>query len=463
MLPRILSFVDIETTGTSIAYSRIIEIGILRFEQERLVEEFSTLINPLTRIDPYIEKLTGISQFELEKAPVFEEVKDKILEILSDSIFVAHNVRFDYGFIRNEFKRVGIPFFLKQMCTVKLARRLYPGYSNYNLDNLIENFHLKCKNRHRALDDAKVIYQFYIKSLKDIENENLEKAINIVMKRPSIPLGISEKELDRLPESCGVYLFYGSEDTPIYIGKSLNIRDRVLSHFSGDHLSSKEMNISRQIKRIDVIKTAGELGAFLLESKLIKKYLPLYNRQLRFAGKMIALEKGVNKDGYNIILEKTIDEIEPQQLEKIVGVFRTKKQIKDFFFDLAPKYNLCYKLLNIEKTDRYCFAYHLGKCFGACRGKENRLKYNLRFDEAFYKLKIKSWPFNSPIIIKETGDLEEYFIVDKWCYLGSIKNHQDGEREKLNYKFDYDTYKILRKYLEKPKNLRNIKTKELFL
>lgn len=182
MLPTKLSFVDIETTGTSIFSDRIIEICILRVENNHLVREFSTLVNPETRIDPFIEKYTGISSEELEDAPLFYKIKDEILEHLSESIFVAHNVRFDYGFVRNEFSRVGLKFSSKHLCTVKLARLLYPGFKRYNLDSLIERHQLEIKSRHRAYDDTKAIWDFYKKSYDSIDSKKFIKAINIVLR-----------------------------------------------------------------------------------------------------------------------------------------------------------------------------------------------------------------------------------------------------------------------------------------
>lgn len=458
MYPTKLSFVDIETTGTNITHGRIIEIGILRIENNRLIKKYHSLINPQIRIDPFIEKLTGITQHVLDSAPLFEDIHEEIMELLADSVFVAHSVRFDYGFIRNEFKRLGKKFFLRQLCTVKLARLLYPGIKKYTLDSIIENFGIECRNRHRAIDDANVIYYFYRKSQKEIKKEIFSKAINTAMKRSSIPLGISEKELDSLPENCGVYVFYGQEDAPIYIGKSLNIRDRVLSHFASDHLSVKEMKIAKELKRIDVKETVGELSARLLESALVKKYLPIYNRQLRNVHKMIALKKIINKDGYNSVEIIGLDTVDINNIKDIIGVFRSKKQIKNCFFSLAQKYNLCYKLLGLEKTDKYCFAYHLNRCFGACKGLEKKIKYNLRFDEAFYNLKIRSWPFTGPIVIKEKGDKEESHLIDKWCYLGKINSRLTKLNSNRKYIFDYDVYKIINKYLGKKDNLKNITT-----
>lgn len=183
-----LSFVDIETTGTSPLYNRIIEIGIVRVDRGKISREYSTLINPQMHIDPFIEALTGISKEDLVDAPTFEDVRSDILEVIDGSIFVAHNVRFDYGFIRNEFKRFEDVFAQKHFCTVKLARHLYPGFKNYNLDAIIERHGIVCKNRHRALGDAKAICDFYFQSIKELGKEKVVHAVGLAMKRPSVPV-----------------------------------------------------------------------------------------------------------------------------------------------------------------------------------------------------------------------------------------------------------------------------------
>lgn len=459
MLPTALSFVDIETTGTNPVSGRIIEIGILRVEENRLVKTYKTLINPQRYIDPFIQNLTGITQETLENAPTFEYIKDEILEILQGSIFVAHNVRFDYGFLRNEFKRFGHSFSAKHFCTVKLARLLYPGFAKYNLDSIIERFSIACENRHRAFDDAKVLWDFYQKAMQEKPADIFTKAVNIALRRPSIPLGISQEVLDTLPESPGVYIFYGENGMPLYIGKSINLRDRILSHFSSDHLSSTDMKISQQIKSIETIETAGELGALFLESTLIKKHQPLFNRKLRLSRKLIALRKIQTPVGYQTIEYIDAHSVTMDQLENIVGIFSSNRQIKDFLYELCKEYGLCPKLFGLEKGTGECFSYHLEQCRGACIGKVSSLAYNLKFDEAFYRHRIRPWPFSGPILIKEKGESEEHFVVDKWCLIGSLKSEQDRIDElQQEYQFDYDAYKILRQFLRTEQNLRKVHT-----
>ncbi len=458
MLPKSICFIDTETTGLNASYNRIIEVGVLKVVDGELVKEFKTLINPQTYLDPFIQSMTGINPQALEKAPTFDEIKDELAALLEDSIFVAHNVRFDYGFIRNEFKRSGIKFSSKHFCTVKLARLLYPNQKRYNLDAIIENFNIKCVNRHRAFDDAKVLWEFYKKSQESIKPELFEQAVGIVMKKPTLPGAIDPAFFDTIPENPGVYIFYGENGSVLYIGKSINIRDRVLSHFSNDHLSSTDMKISREVRSIEFIETAGELGALLLESTLIKEQKPLFNRLLRESRKMPILLKTTDDKGFNSVEIKVLSEVEISEIENILGVFKSIKQTKEFLHKVAKEYSLCPRLLGLDKGKGLCFYFHLGQCKGACNGEEISLKYNLRFDEGFYNKKIRPWRFDSPIIIKELGDRQESHLVDKWCYLGSIKDESfDIESLKKEYRFDFDTYKILNKFIMDPKNEKKIK------
>jgi DNA polymerase-3 subunit epsilon len=217
------------------------------------------------------------------------------------------------------------------------------------------------------------------------------------------------------------------------------------------------MKIAQQVTRIETIETAGELGALFLESTLVKKYQPLFNRKLRHARKLIGLQKVVTLQGYQTITQVDAHTVTIDQLENIVGIFTSARQIKDCLYELAKQYSLCPKLLGLEKGKGECFSYHLEQCKGACIEKVTPLFYNLKFDEAFHKSRIKPWPFKGPIVIKEKGEHEEHFVVDKWCLLGNIKNPQDQlENLKQEYVFDFDLYKILRQFLRSETNLKKI-------
>lgn len=493
MLPTKLAFVDIETTGGRTSYDRIIEIGIVRVENDQVIDTYSTLINPHSHIPPEISQMTGIRESDVLNAPTFREVAADIIERLKDYTFVAHNVRFDYGFIKAEFARLGATYTSKHFCTVKLSRALYPSYPRHNLDSIIERFNLTCENRHRALDDALAICTFYHKAKNQIEEQLFTDAMNRVMKKTYLPLKLDPSILETLPESPGVYIFYGpqpgqsgeaaceqsetrvdgskterqkmipvSDQVPLYIGKSINIKERVLSHFSGDIHSPLEMKITQQIESLETIQTAGELGALFLESQLIKKMLPLYNKMLRHKHELVSIRQRTNDEGYYLAELDTITSPDTSDMGSFLGFFRSRKQAKDFLASVSREHELCEKLLGLEKTTSSCFGYRLERCKGACVKKEKALNYNLRFLTAFGRTKIKSWPYPGAIIIEERQELDgktEYFLVDKWCFLGTVSLDSNGSFKETSqpYSFDLDTYKILVRYLNSPKNEKRVR------
>ncbi len=448
MLPSKLSFIDVETSGSSPVSDRVVEIAIIKVENGEIIKRFESLVNPEKPIHPFTTYLTGITQEEVDEAPTFSEISDEVYEILEGSVFVAHNVRFDYGFVRNELGRMGHTFSTKQLCTVKLARRLYPGFKRYSLDSIIERHNIKCSARHRAMGDTEVIYHFFNKAVKEHGGEIVAQEIGKSMKRPSTPIRMSQAKLDAIPETSGVYIFRDAKNAPLYVGKSVNLRNRVLSHFSADYLTQTDAKLAREACDIEIITTVGELSALLKEASLVKEIQPLYNRQLRRMTKMIAIIEG-EQDGYKSVYMEQITEVSTDKISKVLGVFRSQKQAKEFIRTLSKENCLCDKYLGLEKTNGSCFAYQLNKCKGACVAEENVLSYNIRFIQAVSKYKVKSWPFKGPVIIKEQGeDGEEGYIVDKWCLLGKVSGDSPQLEEK-NYSFDYDTYKILKRFLLK--------------
>nr|MBP9691545.1 GIY-YIG nuclease family protein [Candidatus Woesebacteria bacterium] len=337
------------------------------------------------------------------------------------------------------FRRYHQDLKLKQLCTVRLSRALYPEHRHHNLDAIVSRFGFEVQHRHRAFDDAEVLWKLFQAIEMQHPSEKVQSTLKRLIQTPSVPSKLPLAAIEMLHEGPGVYIFYGETDLPIYIGKSKNVRKRVLSHFSSDHTSSKEMDISKQIKRIEIIKTAGELGALLKESELIKKLKPVYNHMLRKNQTRTILRKTTNKDGYSCVEIDRVKQIAPTESSEILGIYHTKKQAKEVLQEQAEKYHLCQKLLGIESGTGPCFGYKIESCLGACIGSEKPLRYNIRFIEAFGNRIIKKWPFDGPIQIHEEDPIEgltQDFVIDNWC-------HANGESQI----FEYDMYKILVKYL----------------
>ena len=258
-----LAFVDIETTGSHFERDRITEVGIKTLYPDR-VEVWESLINPQTFIPGNIQRLTGIAPAMVENQPDFSELAQELGRQLENKIFVAHNARFDYGFLKASFKRVGIDFKPKVLCTVKLSRLLFPEQSRHNLDTLIQVHRLKVNSRHRALGDADLLLQFWKICEQQFGMQKLLTAIDQLTGSASLPPYIDQALIDQIPDVAGVYILYAENKFPLYIGKSINMRSRVLNHFQGALTNRKEMKLALQVKDIDWIETSGELGALLL-------------------------------------------------------------------------------------------------------------------------------------------------------------------------------------------------------
>ena len=443
-----LAFVDLETTGATASQDRITEIGIILVD-ENGVEEWSTLVNPETHISGFIENLTGISNDMVADAPRFGDIASRVFKMLEGRVFVAHNARFDYAFLKQSFLREGIDFSAKTLCTVKLSRRLYPGHPRHNLDSLIERHGLKVEGRHRALADAQLIYQFWNKIQATIPQESIHSAVKALLGRPSTPTHLDLTMIDGLPESPGVYLFYGENDLPLYVGKSVNIRQRVMSHFTADVTSAKEMSLSQQVRRIEHIKTGGEIGALLKEAALVKKLQPTHNRQLRRNNELCSIQLQETSEGLQVHVAYA-NELDFATTSNLYGLFKSKREALKALTAIAEEHSLCKALIGLEKikAGSPCFGRQLKKCRGACIGDEPRLAHDARLLAGLGKLKIKTWPFDGPAYLQEG---EEILLIENWAYLGSARSEEDVWKlmDGRSARFDKDTYKILLRTLGK--------------
>ena len=269
-----LVFVDIETNGLNHIRGRVIEVAAIRVEPAsdgsgpKVTRTFSQLIDPGTELPAFITSLTGITASDLKGAQSFHQVAHELHDIMSGAIFVAHNVRFDYSFLKAEFKRCGLNFLPKQLCTVKLSRALYPDQKSHKLQSLIERHGFSYQSRHRAYDDAHILWQFMQLVHQRFPSKVINSAVKRQIRNPAIPKDIPPELVRDLPEATGVYIFEDENGNPLYIGKSINIRKRVLQHFGHDHDDTKEFKIAQTIKHVSFQITDGELAALLLESRL---------------------------------------------------------------------------------------------------------------------------------------------------------------------------------------------------
>lgn len=275
-----IAFVDLETTGGSVAEHRITEIGIVQVAPGG-VSHWSTLVDPQQSIPPFIQSLTGITDDMVRGAPTFASLAGELSERLKGRLFIAHNASFDRGFLRGEFQRAGLAFNPDVLCTVKLSRALWPHEKRHGLDALIERHALQPLARHRALADADLLWQFWQRLHGVWAPEILRAQIERTVRRYRIAGDITEDVIDAAPAGHGVYAFFDASDAPLYVARSVRLRQRVRTHLTGERRSARELRIGEQVRRVKWLATGGELGALLTEAQWLAALRPLHNRQPR--------------------------------------------------------------------------------------------------------------------------------------------------------------------------------------
>ena len=450
-----IAFVDLETTGTIASDDRITEVGIVRVDAGVHVSEWSSLVNPGCSIPPAIQALTGITNAMAATAPTFAQIADAVATQIADCIFVAHNARFDYGFLKHEFGRLRRSFSAKVLCTVKLSRRLYPQLGRHNLDTIIERHGLCPENRHRALGDARVLWQFVQTLYRDKPADEIDGVIARILKTPSLPPQLPADALAQLPEAPGVYRFYGLNPLPLYVGKSINLRERVAAHFSSDYRSANDARLSAEITRIEAEETAGELGALLRESQLIKTLLPAYNRRLRRRpghGRHRA-GAGTCGTGVSSVPRRSIR----AQWMGCTGRFRRAPRHARHCAMSQRAPGCAGAQLGLERRVGPCFARQVRRCDGACVGAQTREAHAARLREALASYALQRWPHPGMVAVKETDcwvERTDVHVFDQWCWLGTA--HDDASFGALveappRGEFDLDIYRLLVKHLPRLK------------
>ncbi len=460
MKDKIFSLLDIETTGGSARDQKIIEIAVIQVLNGKVINTYEQLINPLRSLDPFIVSLTGIHPHMLANAPTFDAIAENLYTLLDGTIITAHNAPFDYSFLKAEFSRVGMTLHTDVLCTVRLSRKLFPELPRHGLDLIIEHFGFEIAHRHRAMGDTLALQQLFEILPKYHTEEKIISVLEGLLKKHVLPSNIPEEKLKALPDTHGVYVFYGERGDCLYVGKSIHMKERIFQHFAKAHDSTKEMSMLKQMREIETHETHGELGSLLLESRLIKEMLPPFNRRLRKNPHPYILAK--HFDGFGYLTFKTIllEEIMNIPPEDVLGIYISKRAAHNALIDLTRSYKLCQKVLGIEKTPGTCFGFQLHTCNGACVHAESPEKYNLRFHEAFEKTRLHKWPFAGPVLISESLDTNsgQFYVFDKWCYLATGTFFDDEKHvQQIEAKFDKDIYTILRRFFQTPGSSRQIK------
>ncbi len=440
------SIIDIETTGLSPNREKITEIAIYVHDGEKVVDEFTTLLNPEIEIPYRITQLTGINNNMVNDSPKFYEVAKRIVEMTEDTIFVGHNVHFDYNFIRKEFRELGYDYQRKKICTARLSRKLLPGRRSYSLGKLCEELGIANPRRHRAFGDAQAtvrLFEILLTVEKKVEDISLH----------GLNTNLDRSQIDKLPQEPGVYYFYNDNGSIIYIGKSINIRERVLSHLTNNS-SKRAIEMRNEIADIGFELTGNELIALLLESNEIKKYMPRFNKAQRRTGFNCGLYYFKDENGYlRLKIDKNIHEQIP--LTSFTSVLSANSHL----FMLVEAFNLCQKLCGLFDTNGACFHYNIHKCNGACIGKELPEIYNARVLQAIEPYRFEEQNFM--VIDKgRTNGEKSVICVENGKYLGhgfiDFENNGNVSTDLLkdciqSYPDHRDVQQILKSFIKRKK------------
>ena len=454
--------VDIETTGNGYKGQKITEISIFIFDGKKVLDEFTTLVNPEAPIPSFITNLTGINQAMVRNQPKFYEIAKKVEEITKDTIFVAHNVNFDYNIIQAEFKSLGFDFKRKKLCTVRLSRKIIPGLKSYSLGNICADEGIPISARHRARGDVEATVELFKRLIERDDNFTINSFLNPRSRQATLPPLLDKSVVDNLPEKHGVYFFKNLKKEVIYVGKANNIKQRVISHFYDK--KKKEQNMCLETADISYTKTGSELLALLLESSEIKQRYPKFNRAQRRAGEAIGLfsyedQTGIIHLAYNRL------KLAPNAIMKYYSVAECRTHLEHLCseFDLCPKY--CHLQTNVSS----CFHYQLKQCKGICCDKESVEKYNKRVREAIKSVGIGA----ENLVIKEKGRTEKevgFALILDGIYLGFgyVDKDQASQLERPEeYQFfvqpqkdNKDVQRIISSYLKKKKKLKELENEK---
>ncbi len=445
------TIIDVETTG-GVRYGRMTEICIITVVGMKVVDIYTSLINPEEYIPRNITALTGITDEMVANAPKFYEIADIIEEKTKDAIFVAHNVNFDFGFLKMEFENMGGTFQRKKLCTVRLSRKLIPGLYSYSLGNLCTSIGISLKGAHRAEADTRATTELFLRLMnidKDYDFSTFTTFLNKSSRQATLPPNIPTEDFEKLPNSAGVYIFRDKSGKEIYVGKAINIKKRVLSHIYSK--TQKSINLCTETYHLDYEETGNELTALLLEADYIRRFYPKYNRAQKRPTNTYQIISYENKVGaIQIALGTTKSTINSVQTlyNKQIGL-ETLEQ-------LCEDYELCPKYCSLQTTHEGCSHYKIKNCKGICTGQENVADYNTRVRLALdalasvqetYIIKEKGkTPSENCFILVEHGEYKGYGFINKEV---AISGFDEFVTHITPFKNTYHTTKIVRGYMRK--------------
>ncbi len=456
------AIVDIETTGGRASRDKITEIAVVIHDGERILDSFESLVNPECYIPYGITQLTGITQEMVADAPKFYEIAKQFVEITEGAVFVAHNVRFDYGFIREEFARLGYTYSRKQLCTVRLSRKSFPGLPSYSLGNLIRHFRISVNGRHRAMADVMATVQLFERIMDQEKSEQeIKQMVNLGIRESKLPKNLNIEKIHALPEDCGVYYLHDVQGSVVYVGKSINIRKRIAEHFADQ--TEKARKLQEKVHDISYELTGSELLALLLESFEIKRLSPPVNRAQRMRKFPFVIHYYYNEAGYLCFEMARVSARDRKKLN-LVSEYPTMSRAKGRLEYIFREYELCARFCQLDSSRGPCFHFHLQQCKGACASVEPPEGYNLRAEEALERL---STIFDQDFFILDNGrHRDEYAVVQVqdgayrgFGYIGQEDNLSiTALRDAIKtFPSNPETIRIIQRYLHQNPKLKIIK------
>ena len=441
----IYSIIDVETTGRS---NRITEISIFNYENGIVIEEFTSLVNPEILIPMHITALTGIDNSMVYDAPLFSDIAQNILDITTDTIFVAHNVNFDYNVIRGEFNRIHIDFKRKKLCTVRLSRKLMPGHRSYSLGKLCNDLNIKIEGRHRARGDAEATVILFSK-LKQQERsrEVFKQFLKGNSRQGTLPSHLSDSIFENIPNAPGIYYFLNKKKEIIYVGKAKDLKKRVLGHFYDK--KQKELDLCRETAHIDFDLSGSELIALLMEDAAIKKHYPQYNVASKKNSRRFGICNYIDRNGIIHFTYNTV-KLSPNPIK----ILNSKRDVIAYLEKICMDYKLCPKYCGLQNNVATCNHYKISTCKGICAKTETIKDYNNRVNNAIAITRTESLnkiikqngrnAFEEGFVIIKNGNYLGYGFVDK---MEQITNDEQLENFLIKQKDTLETQRILSKIL----------------
>ena len=375
------AIVDIETTGGYAAAGGITEVAVIITDGQKILNRYETLVNPVYTIPGFVESLTGITNAMVESERHFKMIADELYELLNDKIFVAHNVNFDYSYLKYHFKEAGYELDCKKLCTIRLGRQILPGYKSYSLGNFCREVGINIEQRHRAGGDAHATAKLFHHLLQQDKNGHIQSMLKVKSKEQHLPPNLPVKQIKQLPQHPGVYYFHDNKGKVIYVGKAKNLSKRVTSHFANNKAGKQKQEFLRNIYSITYQTCATELMAFILENVEIKKYWPGQNRSLKRFEQAYALYSFEDRNGYlRLAIEKKHKNIKPLYTFNLLTEGHTLLRNLSHQFKLCPK--LCF--LQVDNID--CEGMKDGRCNCTCNHTEHAAEYNKRVNECINHL-----------------------------------------------------------------------------